>query len=90
MKFGIYTKAIDYVRELFEDLSFKYAHEWKKEDHSQKIIGFLPIYIDLPPTLHNPQSDDFSMLSVGEERKLMAQVQTFLMLEVDISVSCEL
>ena len=89
MKFGIYTKAIDYVRELFEDLSFKYAHEWEKEDHSRKIIGFFPTYIYLPPTLQNPQSDDFSMPSVGEERKLMEQVQTFLVLEVDIPVSCE-
>lgn len=45
MKFENYSKAIDFARELFEDLSFKYASDWKKEDGSRRIIGFLPIYI---------------------------------------------
>jgi len=41
-----------------------------------------------PKCLYHPQSDDFSVPSVGAERKLTAQVKTFLVLETDIPVTC--
>ncbi len=45
MNFTDFSKAIEYSRELFEDLSFTYATKWKQKDPSRRIIGFLPIYI---------------------------------------------
>jgi hypothetical protein len=38
--------------------------------------------------LYHPQSDDFSVPSVGAERELTAQVKTFLVLEAEIPVTC--
>ena len=40
-----YIELIKTARDLFEDLNYSYASEWKKKDDSRKIIGFLPIYI---------------------------------------------
>ncbi len=40
-----YSEAVTYARELFDDLSFSYASQWKKGDGSRRIIGYLPIYI---------------------------------------------
>jgi len=40
-----YTAAIEKARALFEDLSYSYAREWKEQDPSRRVIGYLPIYI---------------------------------------------
>ncbi len=45
MKFDNFSEAIQYARTLFEDISFSYASNWKKQNSTRHIIGFLPIYI---------------------------------------------
>jgi benzoyl-CoA reductase subunit C len=45
MQHQSYAEMIESVRELFEDLSFGYANQWKQQDASRRVIGFLPIYI---------------------------------------------
>ncbi|MBI5266920.1 MAG: 2-hydroxyacyl-CoA dehydratase, partial [candidate division Zixibacteria bacterium] len=40
-----YTSAIESLREMFDDLTFKVPRRWKAEDSSRRIIGFLPIYV---------------------------------------------
>lgn len=45
VEYTSYIEAIQKARELFEDLTFSYPGQWKKEDDSRRIIGFLPIYI---------------------------------------------
>lgn len=44
MKFDQFSEAIQLARTLFEDISFSYASNWKKQNASRSIIGFLPIY----------------------------------------------
>ncbi len=45
MNFTEFPKAIEYAHELFDDLNFSYAENWKHQESSRRIIGFLPIYI---------------------------------------------
>lgn len=45
MPYNQLSKAIDYARNLFEDISFSHAKEWKSQSPKRRIIGFLPIYI---------------------------------------------
>ncbi|NQV38073.1 MAG: 2-hydroxyacyl-CoA dehydratase [Candidatus Marinimicrobia bacterium] len=45
MKFDNFSEAIQHARTLFEDISFSYASNWKKQNSTRHIIGFLPIYI---------------------------------------------
>jgi len=45
MKHKTYAESVEFAKELFEDLSFGYATEWKKQDSSRRIIGYLPIYV---------------------------------------------
>ncbi len=40
-----YPELIASLREMFEDLSYGYARDWKAQDPSRRIIGFLPIYM---------------------------------------------
>ena len=42
---GKYQKNIDVARELFDDLNFGYVADWKAQNPSRRVIGFLPIYI---------------------------------------------
>ncbi len=32
-------------QELYDDLDFTYAREWKAKDPSRKVVGFLPVYV---------------------------------------------
>jgi benzoyl-CoA reductase subunit C len=43
--FTTYAEAVPVALELFQDLSFAWAREWKQADASRRIIGFLPIYV---------------------------------------------
>lgn len=45
MKYNTYDECIECAQELFEDLRFTYAVDWKQGNPSRRIIGFLPIYI---------------------------------------------
>ncbi len=45
MQFSTYRQAIEYTRELFEDLSYGYPKRWKEQESSRRVIGFLPIYV---------------------------------------------
>jgi benzoyl-CoA reductase subunit C len=45
MENAAYTQMIAGLKELFEDLSFKYVTRWKSQKASRKAIGFLPIYV---------------------------------------------
>ncbi len=45
MQFSTYRQAIEYTRELFEDLSYGYPRRWKEQEASRRVIGFLPIYV---------------------------------------------
>lgn len=45
MEIQDYSQGIEIARNLFDDLKYGYASDWKKQDSSRKIIGFLPIYI---------------------------------------------
>ena len=40
-----YTSAIESIRDIFDDLTFKIPRQWKAESSSRRIIGFLPIYV---------------------------------------------
>ncbi len=37
--------SLEYAQRLFEDISFSYVENWKAQDSTRKVIGFLPIYI---------------------------------------------
>jgi len=39
------TEIIDYCQELYGDLNFTVAREWKAADKSRKIIGYMPVYV---------------------------------------------
>ncbi len=45
MENSAYTQMIAGLKELFEDLSYKYVTQWKSQESTRKAIGFLPIYI---------------------------------------------
>ena len=36
---------IQRCQELFDDLSFNYAREWKNADPQRKVVAFMPIYV---------------------------------------------
>lgn len=40
-----YSEAVDFSKDLFDDLTFGYAGKWKEADPSRGIIGYLPMYI---------------------------------------------
>jgi benzoyl-CoA reductase subunit C len=40
-----YAKVIASLKDLFEDLTFRYVKQWKSQKASRRAIGFLPIYI---------------------------------------------
>jgi len=42
---GKYHKNINFARKLFDDLNFGYVEDWKAQNPSRRIIGYLPIYI---------------------------------------------
>lgn len=54
MQYDSFEDIIEYCRELFEDISFSYARDWKEagndrsdrsDQSDRKVIGYLPIYI---------------------------------------------
>jgi benzoyl-CoA reductase subunit C len=45
MNFRDYSDLSQYVRDLYDDLTFTYVRKWKGKDPSRRVIGFLPIYI---------------------------------------------
>ncbi|MFQ6615745.1 MAG: benzoyl-CoA reductase subunit C [Fidelibacterota bacterium] len=40
-----YPEAMELARDLYEDLSFDYVTQWKKQGTDRRVIGFLPIYV---------------------------------------------
>jgi benzoyl-CoA reductase subunit C len=40
-----YGRLLAFASELFEDLSYSYVRQWKGQDASRRVIGFLPIYV---------------------------------------------
>ena len=45
MEYRTYSETLEFVRELFEDLSFDYVSRWKRQESFRRVIGYLPIYI---------------------------------------------
>ncbi len=38
-------EIIDRCEELFEDLNFTYAREWKAAEEGRKVVGYMPVYV---------------------------------------------
>ena len=45
MRFQNYSEAIVAVRDIFDDLSFGIPKQWKAEEPTRRVIGYLPIYV---------------------------------------------
>jgi len=45
MNFRDYSDLSQYIRNLYDDLTFTYVRKWKAADPARRVIGFLPIYI---------------------------------------------
>lgn len=39
------AELVERAQELYEDLSFTAAREWKEAKEGRKVIGYLPVYI---------------------------------------------
>ena len=39
------SHAVRQAKDLFEDLSFGYASQWKSKDSARRVIGYLPMYV---------------------------------------------
>jgi len=38
-------EIVDFCQEIFEDLTFKKAREWKEAQPGRKVIGYMPVYV---------------------------------------------
>lgn len=45
MRYKSLEEITSFCRELFDDISFSYALNWKKSKEGRKVIGYLPVYI---------------------------------------------
>lgn len=45
MQYDSFEEIIEYCRDLFEDISFSYARDWKEAGKERRVIGYLPIYV---------------------------------------------
>lgn len=38
-------RALEFARDLLEDLDFRYVHDWKQKKESRRVMGHFPIYV---------------------------------------------